>query len=227
MQGERVLLLTQSPVLRSGIQAIITGTLPIHRVFEAHNALEGLAVVSASDPTLIIIQDSLPGVTGFVAARMMREFEPDAKILILSDRLRHDDHVFARRLGADALVPASIDPPGFVETIRAVLKGENPQDDLLVNAPLDARLNDIERLSARELAVLDGLVRSVPPHEIATTLFVPEQTVKSTISSLTSKLGASDQTTAIVSAIRTGIVDLSGHLPAHEPVCEPANATAA
>jgi DNA-binding NarL/FixJ family response regulator len=88
----------------------------------------------------------------------------------------------------------------------------------VIDAADEAWAEEIRRFTARELAVLDGVIRSLAPREIAGALSTTESTVKSAIASLICKFGASDLTAATVAAIRHGFVDLSGHLPPHDPI---------
>jgi DNA-binding NarL/FixJ family response regulator len=68
-------------------------------------------------------------------------------------------------------------------------------------------------LSGREIAILDGVVRGLSNREIAAGLYVVEQTVKNHMTSLLRKLAAGDRTEAVVSAVRTGMIDLGAQLP--------------
>jgi DNA-binding NarL/FixJ family response regulator len=69
-------------------------------------------------------------------------------------------------------------------------------------------------LTPGEIALLDGAVRGMPAREIADLTGLGEHAMKSLTISLYAKLDAIDRTTAIVAAVRTGLVQLSHHLPA-------------
>src|SRR5690242_10827587 len=110
MAPVRVLLLAQSPVLRFGIQGILDHAFAIERVAESDNALDAASIAQEFAPHLVVIQYALPGVNGMLAARMLRDLVPDARIAILSDFTDDADKVQAIRHGADALLSAAIEP---------------------------------------------------------------------------------------------------------------------
>lgn len=232
MDTTRILLVAQSPVLRCGIRGILENALRVEHLVEAGSALDAAPLVSAADPTLIVIQDALPGVTGVVAAKMLRSIQPTAKIVVLSERTDDEHVISAIRHGADALLPAGIDPADFVHTVRELLHSRAALGDLALEQPIvvahivaamrSAGFTQpavVERtatstdLSPGEIAVLDGLVRGYSTREIADHLFVHEDAIKTNTISLQEKLQATDHTTAVVSAVRYGIVDLSAQLP--------------
>jgi DNA-binding NarL/FixJ family response regulator len=233
MDGVRVLLLAQSPVLRFGIRGILDGVLDIGEVAEADNALDAAASAQAFDPDLIVIQYALPGVNGMLAARMLRDLVPRAKIAVLSDYLSDADIVLALRHGADALLSAAIEPASFTQTIGDLLAGRAVLTDYVLEQPaLAARVFDAVRsagigedasyrswalLTPGEIAILDGSVRGLSSREIGELTGIGEHAMKSLTTSLFAKLDATDRTTAIVAAVRTGLVQLNHHLPAQAP----------
>jgi DNA-binding NarL/FixJ family response regulator len=237
MDQVRVLLLAQSPVLRFGIQAMLVNAMPIERVVECNNALDAAAPAPDFDPHLIIIQFALPGVNGMLAARMLRDLHPNAKIAILSDYTSDADIVLAVQYGADALLPAAIEPGPFLAAINDLMSGRALLTDIVLEQPaLAARMFDAIReagaagdqataspallptsLSPREIVVLDGSVRGLTLKEIGEAAAISEHAMKALVASLLVKLDAADRTTAIVAAVRAGLVVLSHHLPAQQP----------
>lgn len=241
MAPVRVLLLAQSPVLRFGIRGILDNAFAIERVTESDNALDAAAIAQPFTPDLIVIQYALPGVNGMLAARMLRDLVPRARIAILSDFTGDADLVQAVRHGADALLPAAIEPAVFVRTVSDLLAGRSILADRVLEQPaLAARVFDAIRaaerprqptsaswaaLSPGEIAILDGSVRGLSVREVGSVTGIDDQVLKSLVTSLYAKLDAIDRTTAIVAAIRGGLVQLSHHLPTPAPVM-PADAAA-
>src|SRR4051794_35524 len=104
MTNIRVLLVAQSPVLRFGIRGILESVLPLETVLEAGGALEASAIAPAADPSIIVIHDALPGITGDVTAKMLRELQPKAKIVLMSDNVGREHVIASIQNGADALL---------------------------------------------------------------------------------------------------------------------------
>jgi DNA-binding NarL/FixJ family response regulator len=228
---ERVLLVAQSPVLRIGIQGVIEAGEDFRIIAEADNGLQATAMAASYEPTLAIIQDALRGVSGVVVARAVRDVSPKSRVVVLTDDVDDERIVAAVVHGVDALLPAAIDGAGLVTALRRVCAGERPLEDLVLSRrEIAARVFDEARtvatgdpsvrssaLSGREIAILDGVVRGMSNREIASGLYVVEQTVKNHMTSLLRKLSAGDRTEAVVSAVRTGMIDLGAQLPAPPP----------
>ena len=230
---ERVLLVAQSPVLRVGIQGVLETAGGFQVVAEAQNGLEAAACVATCEPSIVIIQDALRGVSGVAVARAVRELCSRARIVVLTDEVDDARIVAAVVHGADALLPAAVDAQGLITAIRCVAAGGRPLAELVLSRPdLAARVFAEARavgvttdgapvrpsmLSGREIAILDGVVRGLSNREIAERLYLVEQTVKNHMTTLLRKLSAGDRTEAVVSAVRTGMIDLDAQLPAPPP----------
>lgn len=209
----RVLLVAQSPVLRIGIRGLLENAFAVSEIAEADGALESVTLLAAARPDLVIIQDALPGVTGVVAARMVRQFRPRVAILVLSDHVNETAVSVATRHGADALLPSTVTTELFLATVRSLQPVPDKELDSVVADEADNRLRDLENLRGGDIAILDGLARGLSPREVAAQLLVSEQTVRARTAGLVRKLNAVDRTTAVVAAVRSGMVDLSVQLP--------------
>jgi DNA-binding NarL/FixJ family response regulator len=229
---DHVLLVAQSPVLRYGIRGILETVLALGTVTEAGGAIEAAASIASASPSVIVIHDALPGVTGDVTARMLRELQPGATIVILSDDVGDAHVIAAARLGADALLPTAIDPAGFASAVSELTRGRRhadavaqyrePFDRLIAETGLTSPTNPGSaasmlahalELAAGEIAVLDGMVRGHSVREIADRLLIQEQVVRTHTASLLQTLGADDLAAAIVAAVRLRLVNLSDQLP--------------
>jgi DNA-binding NarL/FixJ family response regulator len=216
MAFARVLLIAQSPVLRIGIRGILESTFHAGEIVEADGAVESIAPIAAAKPDLVIIQDALPGITGTVAAHMVRELRPGAAIIVLSDHVSDVAVAVARSHGADALLPSTVRTDSFIATIQALRMGPSGETrssvspDGVTAAP---GLDGLAQLRSGDLAILDGLARGFSPRDLASHLLVSEQTVRARTAALVRKLNAADRTSAVVAAVKSGMVDLSVQLP--------------
>jgi len=224
---ERTLLVAQSPVLRIGIQGILDAADGARLIAEANNGLQATAYAEAHEPHLVIIQDALRGVSGVVVARAIRDVSPKSKVVVLTEDDSEARIVAATVHSVDALLPAAIDGQGLLAALARLRAGERPLDDLVMSRPdIATKVFDAARnvaagdpamrsssLSGREIAILDGVVRGLSNREIASGLFVVEQTVKNHMTLLLRKMCAGDRTEAVVSAVRTGMIDLGAQLP--------------
>ncbi len=227
----RVIIVAQSPVLRIGIQEVLERTGAFTVVGSAENGLEAVTMVMIHQPHVVIIQDALRGVAGVIVARAVRESAPCAAIVVLTEQRNDLRLVAAVTHGVDALMPADIEGAELITTVQRVLAGDKPLVELVLSRPdLAARIFDEVRvpglpsakarvarrqplLTGREIAILDGVVRGLSNREIADQLFVVEQTIKNQMTVVLRKLSAADRTEAVVSAVRTGMIDLVAQLP--------------
>ena len=159
----RLLLVAQSPVLRFGIRSVLESVVTIDAYAEASGALEAAAAARAAQPDLVVIHDALPGLTGTVAAGMLRQLLPHARIVLMSDDVEERHRAAAIRAGADSLLSMAIGPDEFASAMDGLIARSAPtQDDLLVT---DAPATVMP--TPAQLAMLDGIARGLPVEEIA------------------------------------------------------------
>ncbi|HEY8446238.1 MAG TPA: response regulator transcription factor [Thermomicrobiales bacterium] len=226
----RAVLVAQSPVLRIGIQGVLESTGDYAVVAEAENCLQATSAAIAHQPDVVLIQDALRGVAGIIAARAVREFAPRAAILVLTEDFSDRRVEAALRHGVDALLPAEIEGSALIAAIRRTIAGARPLLELARLRPsVVERIRDTAQasepvaeaengnkhplLSGYEIAILDGLIRGIPSHEIAAHLRLVEQAIAEHGKSLLRKLRAADREEAVASAARTGMMDISAQLP--------------
>jgi DNA-binding NarL/FixJ family response regulator len=136
-------------VLRIGIRGILEAAGGLASIAEAGTGLEAAAAMPAVQPTLIVVQDALPGVTGVVAARMLREMAPTARLIVLTDEVDDARVVEAIGNGVDALLPSAIDGATLIGAIRQLEEGRRPLNDHVLARPdLAARILDTVRAEA-------------------------------------------------------------------------------
>jgi DNA-binding NarL/FixJ family response regulator len=225
MDQQRLLIVAGSPILRVGIRDLVESTLPVAETVEAENALDAVDAL-LTGPTLVILQDALPGVTGLAAAGIVRAYAPETCIAVLADEVDARRLSAARLHGADALLSLAIEPADFAAEI-ARLQGRRPVPALnrghesralfadIDTAPFDSiRVSEDESvLIPLEVAVLDGYVRGCPIAEIASRLRVAETAARRTLETLLRKFDACDRVSAMLSAARRGYVDRFANNP--------------
>jgi DNA-binding NarL/FixJ family response regulator len=205
----RVLLVAQSPVLRFGIRTVLESAVSLETVTEAAGVLEAVAQSRAGQTDFVVIHDALPGVTGTVAAGMLRRLFPQARIVLMSDDVDERHRAEALRAGVDNLLSMAIDPDDFLATMNGLIESSSSsaEDRLVPDAPATPSL------PAPQLAVLDGIVRGLATDDIARRLRMDVDAVVSETDVLLAHLGVIDRPSIVTAAIRLGLVDLSDQLP--------------
>jgi len=203
----RVILVDDHPVVRFGLAAII-GLQPDMAVVAEAGSGEEACTVCAKQPADVVLMDlRLPGLSGVEAIRAIRKSYPKLHFIVLTTYDGDEDIHKALEAGAHAYILKGMSHNELVNAIRTVHSG-------LKYIPASVSKSLAERpphseLSARELEVLELIVKGHSNREIGEVLGISEATVKWHVNIILSRLNVSDRTQATVAALQRGIV----HLP--------------
>jgi len=195
----RILSVDDHPILRKGIAALVNAEPDMKLVAEASNGEEAIEKFRLHRPDVTLMDLQMPGLNGIEAMnRILAEF-PDARIIVLTTYNGDVQVLHALRAGARAYVLKGHDRE-LLEIIHSVHRGGKriPPE---VAAELAEHATD-DQLSAGEIAAGNS------NKQIADQLCIAEATVKSRVTNLISKLGASDRTHAVTIALKRGIIEL-------------------
>ncbi len=207
----RIAIVDDDPLVRMGLRAILASVENWEVVGEAGDGAEAIDLVAKEKPDLALMDVRMPGMDGLEATRRMVEMGTETKILILTT-FEVDEYVFeAMRSGASGFVLKRVPPKELIEAVRMVCLGESllfPSStrrviERFARAVVGESLPD---LTEREQEILRLLAKGQSNQEIATSLFVTQETVKSHVASVLMKLGVRDRTQAVIVAYETGFV---------------------
>lgn len=200
----RILVVDDHFMIRMGLCASINVESDMRVVAEAGNGEEALRLFRQYQPTLVLMDVRLPGVSGIeAAATILREFS-SAHILMLSSHAREEEIYRCLQLGAAGYILKSAVREQFLQAIRQVCRGESYVDPS-VTSLLAARISH-RSLTSRELEVLRMVVKGLSNKEIAAALNIAEVTVKLHVSHVLEKLNVKDRTHAATEALKRGII---------------------
>ena len=201
----RILSVDDHTLLRKGVAAVVNAEPDLKLVAEASNGEEAVEKFRIHRPDVTLMDLQMPGLNGIEATiRILSEF-PEARIIVLTTYNGDAQVLRALRAGARAYLLKGHDRE-LIETIHAVMEGRKriPPE---VAAELAEHATDDE-LSEREIEVLRLIAAGNSNKQIADRLFVAEATIKSRVTNILSKLGASDRAHAVTIALRRGIIEL-------------------
>lgn len=202
----RILVVDDHFMVRMGLSASLNVEPDMEVVAEAGSGEAALEAYRKHNPSLVVMDLRLPGMSGAeCTATLVREF-PDARILVLSTHSGEEDIYRAMQAGAQGYVVKSIVREELLRAVREVYQGRRYLDPL-VAAHLAERQSH-RSLSAREVEVLRLVARGFGNKEIATTLNIAEVTVKLHVSHMLEKLEVKDRTQAATVALQRGIITL-------------------
>lgn len=203
----RVLAVDDHPLMRQGIASLLDASDDIRLVAEASNGLEAVALFDEHLPDVTLMDLQMAGLDGTSATRHIVARHPTARILVLTT---YKGDVQARRAfaaGACGYLLKNAIRRELLDAIRNAHAGHR-QIPAEVASELGRHAFD-EPLSARELDVLHELTLRGSNREIAGALGLSEDTVKTHMKNILSKLNATDRTQAVIVAIRRGIIDIN------------------
>jgi DNA-binding NarL/FixJ family response regulator len=201
----RILAVDDHPLLRKGLAAVINAEPDMKLVAEASNGEAAVEQFRVHHPDVVLMDLQMPGLNGIEATtRILSEF-PEARIIVLTTYHGDVQVLRALKAGARAYLLKGHDRE-LIETIHAVHEGRKkiPPE---IAAELAEHATD-EALSEREIDVLRLIAAGNSNKQIADHLIVAEATIKSRISNILSKLGASDRAHAVTIALKRGIIEL-------------------
>jgi DNA-binding NarL/FixJ family response regulator len=211
----RVLLADDHAVVRRGLRLVLDAEPDLEVVAEAGDGAEAVAQALAADIDLVIIDISMPRMTGLQAVRELHARRPDLRILILSMHENEQYLYEALKAGASGYVLKTVVDRDLVEACRAAMRGESflypgamtPLiEEFLHRARNDEPLRD-EVLTARELEVVKLIAEGYSSQQIAEALVISEKTVERHRANILEKLGMHDRVELTRYAIRRGLIE--------------------
>ena len=202
----RILVAEDHLVARVGVSTIVNMQPDMTIVAEASNGVQAVEQFRRHRPDIALLDLRMPGMTGTEAAAAIRKEFPEARMIALTTYGGDEDIRRALAAGVKAYLTKDVLHDELLKAIRAVHAGQTylPAG---VAAALAAQMPRPD-LSAREVQVLELIVRGLANKQIAYSLSIAEHTVKNHVKNILSKLGVQDRTQAATAAIQRGIVHL-------------------
>jgi DNA-binding NarL/FixJ family response regulator len=216
-QPIRVLLVDDHEVVRRGTRDVLELSPDVRVVGEAQDGAEALALTKEVHPDVVLMDVTMPGMSGIEATRLIKRASPGTAVLALS-AFDDDPYVFALLdAGAAGYLLKNVRGPELVAAVRAVREGESilhPAIAEKVHRRAASRRGDGEAiggeaLTPREVEVLRQASKGLSNKEIAARLTISTRTVQVHLANIFRKLDVGSRTEAVLRGLRAGIIDLS------------------
>jgi DNA-binding NarL/FixJ family response regulator len=221
----KILLVDDQILFIESLKAVLeTLTDDIQVINIAHNGMEAVKLVKKQIPDIILLDVRMPGMDGVETVKVLHKKYPGIKIMMLTT---FDDDAYVHKAleyGAAGYLLKDVPPADLINSIRALNHGTIQMSPQIMVKLMDSSgestsmldgkhaSRQIDKLSKREQEILFLVASDMDNSEISDKIFIAEQTVKNHISSIYSKLGIHDRSTAIKLAKASNLEDRFSHL---------------
>jgi DNA-binding NarL/FixJ family response regulator len=202
----RVMVVDDHFVVRMGLTGSINVEPDMVVETEASTAEQAISSYRQHQPDIVLMDLKLPGLSGIDATRAICKEFPSAPIIMLSTHDGEEDIYRSLQAGARAYLLKTANRDELISTIRTVHSGDRCISPA-VGARLAERMTHPD-LTARELGVLELIVKGKSNKEIAAALSIAEVTVKLHVGHILTKLNVNDRTQAATTALQRGIIHM-------------------
>ncbi|EPG0607485.1 response regulator [Vibrio fluvialis] len=196
----RVMLVDDHPLMRRGINQLLSLEDEFEVVAEASNGTEAIALAHEVEPDMILLDLNMKGMTGLDTLKALRTDGSSATIVILTVSDSAADIEAIVRAGADGYLLKDTEPDQLVELLKDAVHGNKAYSDVVAAYLRDRQdqTDVFDLLTEREAQILGEVAKGYRNKQIADRLFISESTVKVHMKSLLKKLRVPSRTAATV-----------------------------
>ena len=212
-----MLIVDDHTVVRQGLRFLLAQQGDIEVIGEAADGREAIETVRDQVPAVVLLDLLMPNTDGLTALREIKRLSPATQVVILTSHHGDAGLFDAIKAGAVSYVLKTSSVETVVDSVRAAARGESVLDPTVAAKVLEEmrRSRDheaVDQLSRREVDVLAALARGRSNKEIARELSISEETVKTHVSNILSKLHLADRTQAAIYGLQQRLVPLDDAL---------------
>jgi DNA-binding NarL/FixJ family response regulator len=199
------LIVDDHEVVREGLRLSLSRAPNIRVIGEAADGKSAIALAERRRPDIVIMDVRMPEMDGLEATKLLGERNPDIPVLIFT--AYSERSLLSRGLdsGAKGYILKEAPHQTLVRAIEKVSSGEVYVDPALMPAFLPGKGDDM--LTGREREILQLLADGMSNADVAAKLFISQETVKSHVRHILTKLEADTRTHAVAIALREAIID--------------------
>jgi DNA-binding NarL/FixJ family response regulator len=200
------LIVDDHEVVREGLRLALSRAPHIRVIGEASDGESAVTLVERRRPDVVIMDVRMPGMDGLAATKVLTERMPDVSVLIFT--AYSERSLLSRGLesGAKGYILKEAPHQTLLRAIEKVANGEGYVDPALMPAFLSGKERD-DMLTGREREILQLLADGMSNADVASKLFISQETVKSHVRHILAKLEADTRTHAVAIALRESIID--------------------
>jgi DNA-binding NarL/FixJ family response regulator len=217
MKRVRLVVVDDHALFRAGLISLLGQMPELEIVGEAGDGLEALDVVERTRPDVVLLDVNMPRLGGVETVQVMKGEDalPQPPRVLMLTISKHDEDLFgAITAGADGYLLKNAEPAELKQAILQVAEGKavlSPDVTAQVLRVVSSGqiLPPESGLSRREMEVLECLAQGMTSVQIASNLFISENTVKTHVRHILEKLEASNRAEAVSKAVSLGLIRTS------------------
>lgn len=218
----RILLADDHPIVREGLRALLETQTDFEVIGESANGEEALKLAARLEPDMLLLDLEMPVMDGVETIRRLTQLPRPPHVIVFTAFDDDERIIHALQAGANGYLLKDQPREEIFKAIRITIEGGSmlqpvvaskllrhvgSQPKMLITRSSSDTLS-FEELTERELEVLRLLAQGMPNKEIAAHLVISERTAKFHVSSIMSKLGATNRTEAVSLAAQRGLIML-------------------
>ena len=215
----RILIADDHELFRRGLRMVLDDEPDIDVIGEAGDGKTAVQLVRDEAPDVVVMDVTMPVMSGIDAARQMKEDNPSVKVLMLTISDDEDDLYQAIKAGANGYLLKEISIDEIGNAVRSVHGGQSLISPSMASKLLNEFASMIKkeeekaqvptpRLTPREMEVLQHVAQGMNNREIAKALFISENTVKNHVRNILEKLHLHSRMEAVVYAVREKLLEI-------------------
>lgn len=202
-KNTRIVIIEDNEDFRGVLKLLIDSTQNFKVVNSYSSCEEALPDIEEDTPEIVMIDLNLPGMNGIEGTKRIKGKLPLVNILVVSDIGNKDMVIKAFSAGAVGYLTKDVDYMEVISALKEVVAGGSPMSKKVSRLLVESFYHRAKSpLSSRETEVLQLLAKGKTYKEIAETLFVHPETIKSHLKNIYAKLDVHNKTNAIMTAIQ-------------------------
>ena len=217
MEKIKVLIVDDHTLFRRGIASVLGMQNDLELVGEASDGFEAIEMVKQLSPEVVLMDLNMPRCSGLEAIQALQTEKPEVKVLVLTISEMEEDLFAAVKYGARGYLLKKSEPEELLHAITGIAQGGVIMSPLMATKLLTEfkdlssgiekkpQREEESELTPREDEVLQLVARGATNKEIADTLYISENTVKTHLQNIMEKLHLANRSQAAAYAIKKGL----------------------